>query len=80
MTAGIGPCGHGEQGAYMTQIRDSRGRIVANVDGYEGTHRVTYRGRHAAAARYLPQLRRPAHSARCECAAGYVCLTHRIAR
>lgn len=63
----------------MTQIRDSRGRIVANVDGYEGTHRVSYRGRHEAPGR-VPQLRRPAHSARCECTAGYVCLTHRIAR
>ncbi len=64
----------------MTQIRNSRGHIVANVDTHTGQHRVTYRGRHEAAGQYLPQLRRPAHASRCECAAGYVCLTHRIAR
>ena len=63
----------------MTQIRDSRGRIVANVDGYEGTHRVTYRGRHEGRSQ-AAAIRRPAHADRCECAAGYVCLTHRIAR
>ena len=64
----------------MTQIRNSQGQIVANVDGYTGSHRVTYTGRHEAAGQYLPQLRRPAHADRCECSAGYVCLTHRIAR
>ena len=66
----------------MTQIRDSRGRIIANVDGYEGTHRVTYRGRHASADTRIGPVspNDGAHAKACGCEWGYVCLTHRIAR
>ena len=66
----------------MTQIRDSRGRIVANVDGYQGAHRVTYMARHAFTdTRVGPVTPNDgAHAARCGCEWGYVCLTHRIAR
>jgi len=67
----------------MTQIRDSHGRIVANVAGYAGAHRsgsesaggrqlMPFTGRHSAEP--------GRHGARCECLPGYVCLTHRIAR
>jgi hypothetical protein len=66
----------------MTQIRNSHGQIVANVEGYRGGHRS---GAASQASPFMPFAGRHSglpgrHGARCECLPGYVCLTHRIAR
>ena len=58
----------------MTQIRNSRGQIVANVPAI---------GRHRGEAHNITTLPLPAmgrHAASCECRRDVVCMVHTIAR
>ena len=59
----------------MTQIRNSRGHIVTNLEVSGGRHRGQ-----AHNISTLPLATMGRHAARCECSRDSVCLVHKIAR